>query len=276
MISRSRMRRCGMTGGLCVLAATLAYTVQCTAAPLVHVEVYDRETGRALDQHYHRGQRYVAGEPGHEYSVRVRNLSDGRLLAVVSVDGVNAVTGETASPDQSGYVIDPGEVVDIVGWRKNLERAAAFYFTNLGDAYATRTGRPGNVGVIGVAAFRERVYPAIAAEPQIDKRADETSRAAQAKSAEGSGDAGNKPAPRTLEQMRVTGGEPLGTGHGRQQYSPARRVQFERRSAQPDELLAVRYDSVERLIARGVIENPRYHWDDPEPFPATLGFVPDP
>ena len=46
--------------------------------------------------------------------------------------------------------------MEITGWRKSLERTAAFYFTDLGDSYAARTGRPQNVGVIGVAVFQER------------------------------------------------------------------------------------------------------------------------
>ena len=65
-----------------------------------------------------------------------------RILAVTSVDGVNAVSGETASPEQSGYVIDAWGSVEITGWRKSLDRTAAFYFTDLGDSYAARTGRP--------------------------------------------------------------------------------------------------------------------------------------
>jgi len=86
---------------------------------------------------------------------------DRRLLAVVSVDGVNVVTGESASPDQSGYVLDPGDYVNIQGWRKDLDRTAAFYFSDPADSYAARTGRPNDLGVIGVALFREReVEPA--------------------------------------------------------------------------------------------------------------------
>jgi len=94
--------------------------------------------------------------PGNEYAIRIRNCSDRRVLAVVSVDGVNVVTGETAAPEQSGYVIEPYGYVTIEGWRKSLERTAAFYFSDPGDAYATRTGRPDDLGVIGVALFRER------------------------------------------------------------------------------------------------------------------------
>jgi len=48
---------------------------------------------------------------------------------------------------------------EVNGWRKSLEEVAAFYFTALPDSYAARTGRPQNVGVIGVAVFREQQLP---------------------------------------------------------------------------------------------------------------------
>ena len=60
------------------------------------------------------------------------------------------VTGQTAAAEQSGYVLNRWENLDIKGWRKNLSRTAAFYFTQVPDSYAARTGRPANVGVIGV------------------------------------------------------------------------------------------------------------------------------
>src|SRR5581483_4638670 len=114
---------------------------------IVDVQVIDRSDGRPLQVVYKDGQAWIVGTPGHEYLVRVRNRASGRLLAVTSVDGVNVVTGDTASPAQSGYVLGSYDALDITGWRKNLATTAAFYFTDLGDAYATRTGRPDNVGV---------------------------------------------------------------------------------------------------------------------------------
>ena len=59
---------------------------------------------------------------------------------------------------QDGYVLDPWGFTSIAGWRKSLDRVAAFYFTSLPDSYAARTGRPDNVGVIGLALFRERSH----------------------------------------------------------------------------------------------------------------------
>ena len=40
-----------------------------------------------------------------------------------------------------------------------MDDVAQFYFTDLPDSYAARTGRPRNVGVIGVAVFREAPPP---------------------------------------------------------------------------------------------------------------------
>ena len=66
------------------------------------------------------------------------------------------MSGETATPRQSGYIVTRGERMAIRGWRKTMDEIAAFYFTSLGDSYASRTGRPDNVGVIGVALFKRK------------------------------------------------------------------------------------------------------------------------
>lgn len=70
----------------------------------------------------------------------------------------------------------------------------------------------------------------------------------------------------------------LGTGHGRGEYSPVEQVAFERASSRPDELIAIRYERHETLVAMGVLPEPRYRPRprQPDPFPGTLGFVPDP
>jgi hypothetical protein len=230
---------------------------------IASVDVYDRHEGRALDVHHHRGRQYVVGQPGHEYAVRVRNCSDRRVLAVVSVDGVNVVTGESAAPDQSGYVIEPFGYVTIEGWRKDLERTAAFYFSDPGDAYATRTGRPDDLGVIGVALFRER-EPRWVHSPEAVATPSSPAREASAADAKAS-----------RQAMESSAGAPLGTGHGRGEWSPAHRVEFERASSRPDQRVVIRYDRRENLVARGVLPRSR-PWREPEPFPGALGFVPDP
>jgi len=264
-----------------MMAAAAFATAQPAAAhwpspALVSLDVYDRTEGISLVVYPKDGRRYLVGTPGHEYAVRIRNNSGERILAVTSVDGINVVSGETASPEQSGYVIDAYGSVEISGWRKSFERTAAFYFTDLGDSYAARTGRPGNVGVIGVAVFKEK-QPPITYRPYRDKvaadapsgRAESPAAAAQAEAA---------PAPQNERERSDAAGSlasKLGTGHGRSETSYAQRVRFERASDSAAETVAVQYDRRENLIAMGVLPSPRYAQRVPDPFPA-MRFAPDP
>src|SRR5690606_15836127 len=133
--------------------------------PLVELTVVDRDTGRLLPEYRHRGDDWIAGTPGHAYSVRLANTTGERVLVVLSVDGINAVTGQTAAPSQAGYVLGPWETAEIAGWRKSLDDVARFVFTDLPDSYAARTGRPDDVGVVGIAVFRERRMRPVYAPP---------------------------------------------------------------------------------------------------------------
>jgi hypothetical protein len=251
-----------------LLAAVMLAASQSALAigALADLTVYDRAAARALPVHWGQGGAYIAGQPGDEYSIRVSNRAAVDILAVVSVDGVNVVTGETASAAQSGYVIPAGGSVEVRGWRKSLQRIAAFYFTDLGDSYAARTGRPDDVGVIGVAVFKAKPPEPLWIDPQprgeLQQRRSQDSPRERADSGAGSSNAaGEKTAPAPA----------LGTGHGRSESSPARRVQFERETPTPNEVIVLRYDSRENLIALGILPPSRR---PPRPFPAS--FVPDP
>src|SRR5687767_13984721 len=111
-----------------------------TVGSLVDVSVFDRSEGRRLPVYYHEGCAWVVGKPGNEYQIAMRNRRGEDLLAVMSVDGINVVSGEIADLRQSGYVLSPWNALDVKGWRKSLERTAAFYFTEIHDSYAARTG----------------------------------------------------------------------------------------------------------------------------------------
>jgi hypothetical protein len=240
------------------LVALLSGLVLClpamAAGNLADVRIFDRTSGRMLPVHESGGRWFVAGKPGNEYRISVRNRSGSDLLAVISVDGVNVVSGETAAQWQSGYVVGKGSSLSVQGWRKSLENVAAFYFTDLGDSYAARTGRPDNVGVIGVALFKRK--PAQPAADVAEPKAREDWGAGAQKRAQ--------PAPQAAEKS-------IGTGHGRIEASGARYVEFERESDVPNELIAIHYDTHANLVARGIIREER-RW--PSPFPG--GFVPDP
>src|SRR5690349_14876115 len=123
---------------------------------IAQIAIIDRSTGAELVPHFYRGEYWVAGTPAARYAIEIRNHLGERVLAVTSVDGVNVISGATAGWDQTGYVFDPGQTYQITGWRKSDSEVAAFTFTASPSSYAARTGRPANVGVIGVALFRER------------------------------------------------------------------------------------------------------------------------
>lgn len=243
---------------------------------LANVEVYDRTAGRTLPIYEHEGRLYVAGEPRHQYEVRVRNSSNERVLAVASVDGINVITGETAAQQQSGYVLGSWDSVRIEGWRKSLDEVATFYFTRLADSYAARTGRPNDVGVIGVALFREyreyRPYPCC--RGFLDDRAAQAAPAAEPSAkAEASADEQERESSGAAAQRRSE--SKLGTGHGHRETSPAQYVDFRRASSTPDETIVIYYDSRRNLVAQGVLpQRERLADRRPQPFPN--GFVPDP
>ena len=261
---------CAAGIGICLLGNQAM-----AAGRLTDIRLFDRAEGRTLPVYWHDGKAYVVGKPGNEYQIMLGNRGDADVLAVVSVDGVNVVTGQTASPDQNGYVLNRWESVDIKGWRKSLSGTAAFYFTSLPDSYAARTGRPDNVGVVGVALFRrkgqeQREQEGYHAPPLGSQAEPKTADSAAAPAAPLAGDsAAHAGSAQSAPQRRE---KSLGTGHGRNETSYAEYTTFERASNTPEEVITIYYDSYRNLLARGVISRPLGR--DPQPFPAS--FVPDP
>ena len=284
----------------CILgAASFLALIGCTqpavASRLVDVSIVNRSTGERLTPWRHEGKLYVAGTPGDRYAVELKSRRGERVLTVLAVDGINVLSGQTAATLQSGYVIEGWQSYSINGWRKSMEDVAQFVFTALPDSYAARTGRPGNVGAIGVAVYREKLAPSqpIAVAPQSSppwrdelraQAGDEAAPAASAKQAESdvggnrSGAAGAIAESRAERSQSLADSESksmkLGTGHGRREHSPTRYTEFVRHSDTPDEIVTIYYDSRANLVARGIIRSPRLA--EPSPFPGGAGFVPDP
>ena len=247
----------GVIAAIAVAIATPAGAV----GSLADITVYDHTEGKRLQVYWHQGRAYVVGKPGNEYQVSLRNRSGDDVLAIVAVDGVNVITGQTASPQQSGYVLAPRGGMDILGWRKSMAETAAFYFTPLPDSYAARTGRPDDVGVIGVALYRKKTMPppAPVGQPFPGPSSENASSSAPAGAGARAQDAAKE--------------AQLGTGHGRRETSHAQYVNFERATSAPAEVISLYYDSHRNLVARGVIRETVPVAPLPRPFP---GFVPDP
>jgi hypothetical protein len=258
--------------GILYFAASLVLASNCRAQAepgLADVSVIDRDSGAVLNTHYHHGEYWVAGRPGSRYAIEIHNRLGERLLAVTSVDGVNVVSGATAAWHQGGYVFGPGDRYQITGWRKSDAEVAAFTFTDLANSYAARTGRPANVGVIGVALFRERQPPTVD-QPAIAGQPSDRSDAARA------AESAPRSPPSTLAAPAPS--PKLGTGHGEREYSYVDRTEFWRLQPLPNQVIRIHYDSLDNLFAMGILTRPRPVPPAPNPFPGSRDqqYVPDP
>jgi len=258
--SMTRRMALGAISGAALMTALPASAL----GQLTHVRVIDRDRNQVLPLYQHKSELWLPGEPGRRYALELVNLSGERLLNVVSVDGVNVITGESAAFHQSGYVLNPGQRYDVSGWRKSQREVAVFRFTSLPNSYAARTGRPEDVGVIGVAVFREKLRRP-APQPPWSPYGDLPP--AHGRSAPGV----------QGKSMPWGSGPQLGTEHGERERDRVGSTEFERASRRPDEIVLIRYDSHANLVARGIVPAPARHPNRPHPFPGSRPrFAPDP
>jgi hypothetical protein len=253
----------------------------------VGLMVRDTATQTTLPIYAHRGEYWVAGIPGQGYELWLTSRVTGRrVLATTSVDGINVITGQTAAPIGRGYVLSSHSSTTVSGWRKSEYEVAAFRFAAPQASYAAQTGRPANVGVIGVAVFPELRLPpppVYRPAPAPMSPSAETSNHNSRKHADAAGgsvhEKSSMPAPKAAAPNVAQG---LGTQHGERVTSYASTVAFNRESSAPAELITLRYDTVENLVERGVLQwhnayyapNPNAYLI-PKPFPRN-SYVPDP
>lgn len=262
--------------GALTSAALLTAVPAMAEGQLLDVRIINRDNGKTLPIYPYKGDLWVAGEPGARYAVQLHNETRGRLLNVVSVDGVNVVSGETAAFDQTGYVLDSWQRYDVAGWRKSSKEIAAFEFARASKSYASRTDRPDDVGVIGVAVFREK-QPTWR-ELEEDRRSGGDT---YGRSAPGLPSGAQPKSGSTGRSFQWDNSGPveqeLGTAHGDRERDRVGKTEFERRSKRPDEIIRIRYDSYDNLVEMGVIPTYRGRPRDPSAFPAQRPrWVPDP
>lgn len=287
-----------------LMAGVLPVMPALAVGRLADITVIDRNTGSTLPVYSHRGEYWVAGTPGARYAISVRSKLGQRTMAVSAVDGINVLSGQTAAWNQAGYVFPSYGNYQITGWRKSNSEVAAFEFAPASDSYAGLTGRPANVGVIGVAIFREKQpqpepyyqpnqypnnypnnYPNYNQELRKNENRDESASAKSRPAPEAAAPAASS----RLESNSAADAEAstsrrappqaspkLGTAHGQRESSVVSSTAFERQSAQPDEVVLIRYDSRANLVALGVIRQP-HHQPAPNAFPESpTAYVPDP
>lgn len=217
--------------------------------------------GQRLETFGHGGSVWVLGAYGDRYGIRVHNNSGERVEAVVSVDGRDAIDGKPASFTKRGYLIQPWGDVTIDGFRVSDADVATFRFASVGESYAARMGNARNVGVIGVAVFRERyvpppprpVEPTYGWRYEDDAAGDEGLRGTarrEAPSADAPSGASGAPAAEAAPTKTSRPG--LGTEFGERRYSPVRSVSFERASSRPSHQIALRYNDATGLRRLGI------------------------
>lgn len=114
--------------------------------------------GRPIREYGHRGLTFVEGRKNQPYTIKFRNNSARRVLAVISVDGVSAVDGKPADNDSRGYIIPAYASAEIKGWRTSKRETHKFVFDTKTKAYSTQGQKEDtNCGVVAVKVFDEKI-----------------------------------------------------------------------------------------------------------------------
>lgn len=115
--------------------------------------------GKPVQTYNHDGKVYIESRTGTEYGIKIKNNSYSRVLAVVTVDGINVISGQiTSHEDRVGYVISARDSYVVKGYRKDNDSVGAFKFCSPSSSYAKEKGIGHNNGVIGVRIFDEVTY----------------------------------------------------------------------------------------------------------------------
>lgn len=199
------------------------------------------------------GRQYVEAREGARYALHLRNLSGERLGVLLTVDGLNVISGEKAArrPGRM-YILDPWETTTVQGWRTSLDEVRRFTFVDEKVSYAARVGKANaKMGWIEMAVHRER-------RPMVLRRriappADEAEAKTKAEPP-----AAAAPMPRSADAESATAGGRSypGTGWGDRTEDRVVVVDFEP-EAGPSQATTIRYEYAPALEALGILVPPR-------------------
>ena len=118
--------------------------------------------GRPVQEFEKDNRVYIEGRIGSQYTVEVKNNSSLRMMAVVTIDGVNVITGKPSNEkDHSGYIVNGNSSTVIDGFRKDMENVGKFKFCQKSKSYCNEKGLDGNNGVLGVRIYCEDITYAL-------------------------------------------------------------------------------------------------------------------
>lgn len=263
--------------------------------------------GKPVQEYSHQGKIFIEGKEGTEFSLRLRNRSNKRALFVPTIDGLSVMTGKEASFESSGYIVSAYSTEAIDGWRTSDDDVAKFFFAKVAESYAARTGKGGNVGIIGCAVFKEKELPP---QPIVIKEyipmpihprcpwayhygngncnsngiylggyyASSTGMGMSGASLSGTHTSATFTVSNNAQSQMMAAAKAqssLGTGFGEQKHSPVRTVSFERADKMPETVLAIHYNTRQNLEEMGV-EFKRTLYAAPSAFPKENGYCQPP
>lgn len=218
--------------------------------------------GMPQDIYSARGRRYVEALRGEEYQLRVRNPFPVRVAVSLSVDGLNTIDARrTTRWDASKWVIEPYGTITVSGWQMSRERARRFYFTNERDAYASKLGRPSDLGVISAVFFRERraVAPLTRPYPSGGDPRNRGEKESDSSRAESRDDAGSTAGAQARRSTAIPAPAPddeyAATGIGRSVQHDVRWVNLDL-DPRPAAEATIRYEYRDALVRLGVLPRP--------------------
>lgn len=259
----------GLSGLLVCSAPATAYSTWPAAGSLVNVSVLvNGGTAPLYPAPDGSGRYYLEARLGAAYEVRIDNRSHERIGVALSVDGLNAISGERdrwpARPNAAGrmYVLEPWEGTTVRGWRTSLAEVHRFTFVDEATSYAARAGKANaRMGWIEVAVYseqrpyvwRDRPAPITPfAGGRDDARAMPTPPATVPPAA-----AAEAPREGAIEQHDAKRNDDLGrsypgTGWGRHEWDQAVVVDFHA-CPEPAERITLRYEYASALARLGIL-----------------------
>ena len=218
------------------------------------------------------GRYYVEARKGCQYLVRLNNRSGERLGVVLTVDGLNVISGTRDHGPGRMYVLDPWRHATVQGWRTSLDEVRRFTFVDEEASYSARAGKANSkMGWIEVSVYREKRrwvgHPLRenSAERYDDGKAEAPGEAAGR--AEGPNILPPPPAAAAdaVEAESQAGGKRRarsypGTGWGSRARDRVVLVDFQP-GRTPAERMTLRYEYRKALVALGLLPTPHTHHD---------------
>jgi len=203
------------------------------------------------------GRFYVEAREGLRYSVVLANRTGERVGVVLTVDGLNAISGERDTGRGRMYVLDPWQRTTVQGWRTSLQEVRQFTFVDEQASYAARSGKANEkMGWIEVATYRERRPLVLSAprpgppRPEPCESEGDSARKNEAPAERPDRDSAEAAAPAVLGAARARSYP--GTGWGRRTHDPVVLVSFDP-ERDPSERVTLRYEYRPALVALGVL-----------------------